>query len=60
MNEAGGFIKAVRAAEKRRELTRQQSGTLIGQAKNGDLRGAYKGLKRLYERDERRRLAVEQ
>lgn len=41
---------AVRAAEERGELTRQQSRTLQGQAKSGDLRGALTGLERIYRR----------
>ena len=50
MNEVGGFVKAVRAAEERGELTRQQRRTLEGQAKKGDLRGAYRGLQTIYGR----------
>lgn len=46
---------AVRAAEERGELTRQQSRTLQGQAKRGDLHGAYRGLRTIYRRNERGR-----
>lgn len=53
MNEVGGFCRAVRAAESRGELTKQQARTLEGQAKKGDLRGAYRGLERIYLRLER-------
>lgn len=42
------FRRAVRAAERRGELTKQQSRTLRGQAANGDLKGALRGLERLY------------
>lgn len=47
MNEVGGFVKAIRAMEGRGELTRQQRRTLEGQAKHGDLMGAYRGLERI-------------
>ena len=50
MNEIGGFIKFIKAAESCGEITRQQRKTLEGQAKNGDLKGAYKGLQALYRR----------
>lgn len=50
VNEIGGFVRAIRAAEERGEITRQQRRTLEGQAKNGDLRGAYKGLVTIYGR----------
>lgn len=53
MNEIGGFVRAVRAAEGRGELSKQQRRTLEGQAKGGDLAGAYRGLERLYVRAER-------
>lgn len=54
MNDVGGFCRAVGAAERRGELTRQQSRTLVGQAKKQGLTGALKGLKRIYEREEAR------
>lgn len=46
--EIKGFCRVVRACEERGELTRQQRRTLEGQAKHGDLLGAYRGLERLY------------
>lgn len=48
MTEVRLFRRAVRAAERRGELTKQQSRTLRGQAANGDLKGALRGLERLY------------
>lgn len=54
MNDVGGFCRAVKAAERRGELTKQQARTLIGQAKKQGLTGALKGLKRIYEREEAR------
>lgn len=50
MNDVGGFCRAVRAAMERGEITWQQARTLQGQAKKGDLKGAYKGLTTLYGR----------
>lgn len=44
------LCRAVRAAERRGELTRQQARTIMGQAKHGDPEGAMRGLQRLYER----------
>lgn len=53
MNAVKGFCIAVRAAESRGELTKQQRRTLEGQAKKGDLTGAYKGLQSIYARNDR-------
>lgn len=44
------FCRCVRECVRRGELTRQQGRTLMGQAKHGDLAGALRGLRRLYER----------
>ena len=51
--EIRGFCRVVRACEERGELTMQQRRTLEGQAKHGDLMGAYRGLERLYRGFER-------
>lgn len=50
MNDIGGFSRFIRACEERGELTKQQRRTLIGQAKHGDLQGAYRGMQRLLSR----------
>lgn len=48
--EVREFCRCVRECVRRGELTRQQGRTLMGQAKHGDMEGALRGLRRLYER----------
>lgn len=48
------FLEVLRLAHKHGRITKQQLKTLRGQALNGNLEGAHKGLKRLLGKEQTR------